>query len=149
KQAEVTAVGRRFSATRLRPPHSLKHGPDRAFRLRTLLSIPCPQRHIRVGPLLRTDGRSSRSPPPGWPWRLRRASSAYRLRAHRARTISENMQTPTLSLGATSSSIACRGHAFHHDYIADPEARRPERRLHCGISDGGRYPSQGSAGGRR
>src|SRR5262249_58919236 len=54
-----------------------------------------------------------------------------------ARTVSESMRTLTLSLGAISSSIACRGHAFHHDYIADPEARRPRHVVDNEISEDG------------
>ena len=88
-------------------PHSLQHLLDRTFGLRELLCIAGAQHHIRVGPVLRIEKRIAADrdfgigfgdSPSCIPISPSRAS---------ARTVSESMRTPILSLGATSSSIAC------------------------------------------
>src|SRR5262249_14380353 len=65
-----------------------------------------------------------RSRPQDGPWRSRRVASRCHLRA---RTVSESMRAPILSLGATSSSIACmiEGTPAITITLPIPEARRP------------------------
>ena len=84
------------------PPHSLQHLLDLTFGLRELLCIASAQHHIGVGPV--TD--SSRSRPRiglGNLTELHPDVAFARIRAHDFK----NMRTPILSLGATSSSMAC------------------------------------------
>jgi hypothetical protein len=78
-------------------PHVL----DRAF---CLLWIAGAQHHIHVGPILRTEERiaANRNLRIG-----RRDLAKLHANVALARTVSESMRTPILSLGATSSSIAC------------------------------------------
>ena len=87
-------------------PHSLQL-LDRTFGLRELLCIAGAQHHIRVEPVLWIEGRIApdRDPRIG----LGDLTSCIPMSPSRAsaRTVSENMRTPILSLGATSSSIAC------------------------------------------
>jgi hypothetical protein len=92
---------------RLCSPHSLQHLLDLAFGLRELLCIAGAQDDIGIRPVLRIEERIAADrnlriglgdPPSCIPMSFSRAS---------ARTVSESMRTPILSLGATSSSIAC------------------------------------------
>ena len=110
---------------------------DRAFDLRELLCIAGAQHHIRVGPVLWIEERIApdRDRRIG-PWRSRRVAMPMSPSRASARTVSERMLTPILSLGATSSSIACmiEGAPRHHDYIADPKARRPRHLVEDEIS---------------
>jgi hypothetical protein len=107
------------SSSRHISPHSLQHVLDRAFCKRELLWIAGAQYHIRAGPVLRIEERIA-------PDRDRRVGLGDLAELHadvalariRAK-VSESMRTPTLSLGATSSSIACMIEA------------RPASRLHC------------------
>jgi hypothetical protein len=82
------------------PPHSLQHFLDGAFGMRELLYIAGAQH--RVGPMLRIEKRIAADrdfgigfgdSPSCIPISPSRAS---------ARTVSESMRTPILSLGATS-----------------------------------------------
>src|SRR5262249_2466285 len=82
-------------------PHSLQHLLDLTFGLRELLCIAGAQRRAADR---KTD--SCRSRLRDWLWRFAELHSDIafaRIRAHRP----ESMRTPLLSLGATSSSIAC------------------------------------------
>ena len=85
-------------------PHSLQHLLDLTFGLRELLCIAGAQHHIRVGPVLRIEKQIAADRDLGIGF-----GDLTELQPSRvsARTVSENMRTPILSLGATSSSIAC------------------------------------------
>ena len=96
------------TAARLRAPHPLQHVLDRArWRLRAL-RVARAQHHVGVGPVLRIEERiAADRDVRDWPWRSRRAGCRCRLRAQSARTVWDSMRMPVLSLGATSSSMAC------------------------------------------
>jgi hypothetical protein len=71
----------------------------------------------------RTD--SSRSQPQDWPWRSLRVASRCRPRAHlRARFREHTNADLELRRHLIEHRLHDRRHARHHDYIADPEARR-------------------------
>src|SRR5262249_47548336 len=63
------------------------------------------QNHIRVGPVLQIEERIIT--PPGLALVISLSCTPMSPSRASARTVSENMRTPILSLGATSSSIAC------------------------------------------
>src|SRR5262245_6675035 len=88
-------------------PHSLQHLLDRAFGLRELLYIAGAQHHIRVGPVLRIEKRIAADRDLGIGFgnltELHTNVALAHVRAHGFR----EHATPILSLGATSSSIAC------------------------------------------
>ena len=90
-------------------PHSLQHLLDLTFGLRELLCIAGAQHHIRVGPVLRIEKQIAADRDLGIGF-----GDLTELQPSRvsARTVSENMRTPILSLGATSSSIACMNYVL-------------------------------------
>ena len=108
-------------------PHSLQHILDRAFGLRELLCIAGAQHHMRIGAVLRIEEwiAPDRDPRIGL-GDLTELHSDVAFGASVC-TVSESIRTPILSLGATSSSIACMIEATLAITItfADPEARRP------------------------
>src|SRR5262249_50636832 len=93
---------------RLCSPHSLQHVLDRAFCKGELLWIAGAQHHIHVGPVLRIEERiaADRNLRIGRRdlAKLHADVALARIRAHGLR---EHANAPILSLGATSSSIAC------------------------------------------
>ena len=93
-------------------PHSLQHLLDLTFGLRELLCIAGAQHYIRVGPVLWIEERIAPDRDPGIGLgdltELHTNVALARIRAQ----VSESMRTPILSLGATSSSIACMNYVL-------------------------------------
>jgi hypothetical protein len=108
-------------------PHSLQHVLDGASGKRELLCIAGAQHHIRVGPVLWIEERiaADRYPRIGFGnlAELHTNVALAHVRAHGFRGHSN--ADLELRRHLIEHRLHDRGHASHHDYIADPEARRP------------------------
>src|SRR5205807_6484647 len=119
-----TTINTPSAAPRLCPPHPLQHVLDRAFGKRELLCIAGAQHHIRVGPVLRIEERIAADRDLGIGLSDLAELHAYialaRIRAHGFR---EHANADLeLRRHLIKHRLHDRGHARHHDYVADPEA---------------------------